>query len=162
VIFKTDTFNRSASRPAKLTRQREELKLSQSCHGAVRNAWNRMGIVGTAMRRKPNAITLFEIARDRPGPLVASSNPAGATNSPYSVRVFASSGLSFLTFSNRPKSWVDGSSARSRRRSMHYRSKKSRRPRACRSPAARASRPARRCRIGHWDPLLTLVEIHGP
>jgi hypothetical protein len=31
-----------------------------------------------ATRRKPYAITLFNTARDRPGPLVASSNPAGA------------------------------------------------------------------------------------
>jgi hypothetical protein len=30
------------------------------------------------MLRKPYAISLFGTARDRPGPLVASSNPAGA------------------------------------------------------------------------------------
>ncbi len=37
-----------------------------------------MGALGTATRRKPCAINLFSIARDRPGPLAESSNPAGA------------------------------------------------------------------------------------
>ncbi len=55
--------------------------MSQNCHGAVETARNRAGALGTAMRRKPYTISLFRTARDRPGPLVASSNPAGVIKS---------------------------------------------------------------------------------
>ena len=53
--------------------------LSQICHGAAETARNWAGAVGMAMRRKPYAISFFSTARDRPGPLAESSNPAGAT-----------------------------------------------------------------------------------
>jgi hypothetical protein len=51
--------------------------LSQICHGAGENVRDRAGAVETATRRKPYAISLFGTARDRPGPLAASSIPAG-------------------------------------------------------------------------------------
>jgi NAD(P)-binding Rossmann-like domain len=40
------------------------------------------------MRRKPHSVNLFRNARDWPGPLAESSNPAGATNKPLTLTEF--------------------------------------------------------------------------
>jgi hypothetical protein len=47
--------------------------LSRIYHAAVENALNQAEAIRMATRQKPNAISLFSTARDRPAPLAESS-----------------------------------------------------------------------------------------